>query len=198
MKTVLIGAQGTIGQHVKRLLESENHEVLTVGKIRGDFQVNIEDRSSIVSLFKRLGPFDALVNASGNVAFAPLSNLTTEKWNMSLQSKLMGQINLVQEGIRYLRDNGSITLVSGIIGEEFIASGIVAATVNGALEHFVRGASLELPRGIRINIVSPTWLSDSAYGSYFPGFLPVDGRLVAQAYKKSICGIQTGKIIKVH
>lgn len=198
MKIVLVGAQGTVGRHVKQLLQCEKHEVISVGKSRGDYQVNIESRESLASLFKKVGPFDALVNASGDVEFAPFTDLSKQKWEKSLQSKLLGQINMTQEAIPYLRDNGSITLVSGILGDEFIPAGAAAAVVNGAIENFAKAAALELPKGIRINVVSPTWLSDSAYGPFFPGFVSVEGSHVAQAYKKSICGLQTGKVFKIH
>lgn len=65
-----------------------------------------------------------------------------------------------------------------------------ATTINGAIEHFVKGAACELPRGIRINVVSPTVLEESMgkYADFFPGFVPVPAARVAQAYKKSVLG----------
>lgn len=196
MKVVLVGASGTIGKHVKALLVKEGHEVISVGRSKGDFLVDISDRKAVKAMYEKIGAFDALVSASGEVAFAPLSELSQDKWDLSLGSKLTGQINLVLEGIPFIREKGSFTLVSGIVGEEPIATGTAAATVNGALEAFVRAAALELPKGLRINIVSPTWLDDSPFGPYFPGFLPVTGEVTAQAFKRSIMGIQNGAVIK--
>ena len=123
-----------------------------------------------------------------------------EDWNYSFRSKLLGQINLVQQAIPYIRENGSFTLISGILGKEQIFSGTIAATVNSALEGFVKAAACELPKNLRINLVSPTLLEDSitTFGSYFPGFSPVSGARVAQAFKKYIMGVQSGQIIEVH
>ena len=199
MKIVLVGANGTIGSKVAAALIAQGHELIKVGKRSGDFQVDIEDRASVRSLYEKIGSFDAVVNASGDVAFAPLSELKEAQWSLSLGSKLMGQIHLVQEAIPFIRENGSFTLVSGITSEVVIAGGTAATTISRAIEGFVAGASTELPKGLRINVVSPTLLkeSEAIFGPYFPGFIPVEGSRVAQAYVRSVMGVETGKIFKV-
>ena len=74
-----------------------------------------------------------------------------------------------------------------------------ATTVNAALEGFVKAAACELKRGQRINVVSPTMLSESqeAYGPFFPGFESVPAARVALAYRRSIEGVQTGRVYTV-
>jgi NAD(P)-dependent dehydrogenase (short-subunit alcohol dehydrogenase family) len=111
----------------------------------------------------------------------------------------MGQINAAWAAVDYLNPNGSITLTSGILSDEFIAWGTSASTINGAIEHFVRAVATELPNGIRINVVSPTLLEESVnvFGGFFPGFEPVAGTRVAQAYVKSIAGVMSGRVFKV-
>ena len=68
--------------------------------------------------------------------------------------------------------------------------------VNGALEAFVQSAACEMPRSIRINIISPTVITEALpqYAQYFPGFQSVPAKRVAEAYLKSIAGIQTGRV----
>jgi NAD(P)-dependent dehydrogenase (short-subunit alcohol dehydrogenase family) len=68
-----------------------------------------------------------------------------------------------------------------------------------ALEGFVRGAAIELPRGIRINVVSPTVLTESlgAYAPYFRGFEAVTAQRAALAYLRSVEGAQTGRVYRV-
>src|SRR5438128_3775015 len=128
-----------------------------------------------------------------------LSELTAENWQFSLGSKLMGQISLVQEAIPFINERGSFTLVSGVLNEEPIFAGVAGATVSGALEGFVRAAAVELPKGLRINVVNPTILkeSEAQFGPFFPGVIPVEGWRVAQAYKRAILGVQTGRVYKV-
>ncbi len=159
----------------------------------------MRDPASIKALFAGLGQFDALVVASGSAAFNALTEMTDEEWQVGLQSKLMGQINLTRSAIPHLSDKGSITLISGILSEEPINWGASVTTINGAIEHFVKAAACELPRGLRINVVSPTVLAESMdkYADFFPGFVPVPAAKVAQAYKKSVLGIQTGQVFKV-
>jgi len=170
MKIILIGANGTIGELVQTALAGAGHEIVKVGRKSGDFQVEIENRESVRKLYQAVGSFDAVAIAAGEVAFAPLSELTAEKWQFSLGSKLMGQINLVQEAIPLIKERGSFTLVSGVLNDEPIFASAAAAAVSGALEGFARAAAVELPKGLRINVVSPTILkeSEAKFGPSFP------------------------------
>jgi NAD(P)-dependent dehydrogenase (short-subunit alcohol dehydrogenase family) len=199
MKVILVGANGTIGVQVQATLADAGHEVVKVGRKSGDFQVEIENRESVRKLYQAVGSFDAVAIAAGEIAFAPLSELTAEKWQFSLSSKLMGQINLVQEAIPFIKEKGSFTLISGVLNDDPIFAGVAASTVSGALEGFVRAAAIELPKGLRINVVSPSILKESEahYGPFFPGTIPVEGWRVGQAYKRAILGAQTGRVYKV-
>jgi NAD(P)-dependent dehydrogenase (short-subunit alcohol dehydrogenase family) len=200
VKIIVIGANGTIGKYVKTLLTQDGHEVISVGKTSGDFQIDLEDAASVAALYRRIGKFDAVASAAGEVAFAPFEELSQHDWNLSVQSKLLGQVRLVQEALPYIADGGSFTLMSGMLGEEFIRSGVAASMINGGVEGFVRAAARELPRGLRINVISPALLDDSleAYGHNYPGFKTVSGQAVAQAFKKSIFGVQSGAVLRVH
>ncbi|HDZ8857044.1 TPA: short chain dehydrogenase [Aeromonas dhakensis] len=199
MKIVIVGASGTIGSAVSDLL-AKDHQVIRVGHSQGDARVDMRDPASIRGLFAKLGQFDALVVASGSAAFNALTEMTDEEWQLGIQSKLMGQINLTRAAIPHLNDKGSITLISGILSEEPINWGASVTTINGAVEHFVKAAACELPRGLRINVVSPTVLAESMdkYASFFPGFVPVPAARVAQAYQKSVLGVQTGQVFRVN
>lgn len=143
----------------------------------------------------KAGAFDALVIASGRGHFEMLSEMTDEKYQVGIKSKLMGSVNLVLCGLKTIRDHGSFTLTSGILNREPITGGSSAAMINGALEGFVRSASQELPRNIRINIVSPTLLQESlaTYADVFPGYEAIPAEKAARAYVKSILGIQNGQ-----
>jgi NAD(P)-dependent dehydrogenase (short-subunit alcohol dehydrogenase family) len=139
------------------------------------------------------------VTTTGKVHFGPLLEMTDEQFWVGLRDKLMGQINVVLIGQQYMNDGGSFTLTSGILTDEPIREGANATTVNLALDGFVRGAAIELPRGIRINAVSPTVLTESLedYGPYFRGFEPVTAQRAAQAYLRSVEGAQTGRVYRV-
>lgn len=125
--------------------------------------------------------------------------MRAEDFASGLNDKLLGQVRLSLIGQHYLNDGGSITLTSGIIGSEPIAQGVNATAVNAALEGFVRAAACELPRGLRINVVSPTVLRESVekYGAFFPGFESVPAARAALAYRRSVYGVQTGRTFTV-
>ena len=198
MKIIVIGASGTVGRAVAQEL-NQRHEVIRVGRTQGDYQVDITSQQSVQSLFEKIGQVDAIVSATGNLFFGPLATMTDRDFNQGLQDKLLGQIRLALTGQHYLNDGGSITLISGIVAHEPIAQGVNATTVNAGLEGFVRAAACELPREIRINLISPTVLTESAaaYDGFFPGFASVPAASVAQAYRRSVEGVQSGRIYRV-
>lgn len=198
MKIIVIGANGTVGSSVIEILKS-NHEVILVGNKNGDFKVDITNKNSILELFRKVGKVDAVALTLGKVPFLSFDNLTELDFYEGFNDKLMGQINVVLNGIDFVNDGGSFTLISGILNHKPIANGIIAGTVNGALEGFVVSSQIELPRNIRINLVSPNVIVESLskYKDFFKGFIPVSANEVALAFKKSIEGKETGQIYKV-
>lgn len=198
MKIIIIGASGTIGKAVTSRLKVR-HEIVRVGYSQGDYQLDISNEESITDFFKSIGAFDALIATTGKVYFGALRDMSTENWQVGLSNKLMGQVNLVRHGLRYINKGGSFTLTSGLLNYDPIQYGSSASMVNGALDGFVTGAAIEMNNNIRINIISPTLVHESLekYEDYFQGFIPVSANTVAQAYVKSVEGKQTGKIYKV-
>ncbi|AXA94260.1 short chain dehydrogenase [Massilia sp. YMA4] len=198
MKIIVIGATGTIGKAVVEQLGTR-HDIVTAGRNSGQYQVRIEDPASVAALFARTGPVDGVVVAAGDLHFGPLADMTPEQFRIGLDSKLMGQVHVALAAQHRLNDGGSITLTGGIVGHQPIRQGANASTVNRALEGFVVGAAIELPRALRINLVDPTVLTESLpqYGEYFHGFEPADARRVALAYSRSVEGAQTGQVYRV-
>ena len=198
MKILLIGASGTVGSAVKAEL-AQRHEVISIGRSSGDFQVDISDSASIRRLFEQTGRFDALVCAAGSVNFVALGEMSETDFELGLRDKLMGQVNLLLIGREFANDGASFTFTTGVLSHDPIRSGASAALVNGALDSFVRAAAIELPRGLRVNSVSPNVLLEAMgkYAPYFRGYKPVPAADVALAYAKSVEGLQTGQTFHV-
>jgi NAD(P)-dependent dehydrogenase (short-subunit alcohol dehydrogenase family) len=197
MKILIIGATGTIGKHVTAALQKD-HEVIKAGSKSGDIQVDIVSTESIENFYKQAGKFDALICVSGDGQFAPLASMKDANFRIGVNSKLMGQINLVLIGQHYINPKGSFTLTSGSLAEDPIVMGTNLSTMNGAINGFVKGAAIELENGVRINAAAPDIVEESPdYFSYFPGHIPVTMSRVTQAYIKSVLGRQTGQIYKV-
>lgn len=197
-KILLIGASGTIGQAVHANLAAR-HSVVTAGRSSGDHRADLSQPASLEQLFATVGKVDAIVCTAGNLHFGPLASMTAAQFNLGLQDKLLGQVQLALLAQHALADGGSITLTSGILAVEPIRNGANATAVNAAIEAFVAAAAIELPRGLRINAVSPSILTESvpAYGPFFPGFDTVPAGRVARAYQRSVEGGQTGRVYRV-
>ncbi|MGR6751521.1 short chain dehydrogenase [Aeromonas veronii] len=200
MKTIiLIGAQGKMGQAA--LSGLGKHKVITASRSGEgcDFQVDITSRESIERLYQNVGSFDAVVNTAGYCEYAPFGEMSDEQWQTTIQSKLMGQINLVNIGLNYINQGGSFTLISGILNIKPIPLAIADATTSGAIDTFVQCVAHELPRGIRINVVNPTVLEEAwdVYGEMMPGFQPVPGALVGKAFERSVDGFISGQVLYV-
>jgi NAD(P)-dependent dehydrogenase (short-subunit alcohol dehydrogenase family) len=198
MRVVVIG-KGTIGSAVIKALEEKGHEVVSVSRNSGQLRADISDPESLKAVFSKIGRFDAVANAAGDVFPGPYEQITDEQWAKSIRSKGMGQINLVRAALPFIADNGSFTLVSGILTDEYMYGGTIGTTINHMVEGFVKASAVELPRGVRINCISPTVLAESTnYHEYFIGFTPVPAAEVALAYLRAISTPITGRILKLH
>ena len=198
MKVLIVGASGIIGRAVSSEL-GQRHEVITAGRNSGDVRLDITDSDSIRAVCAEAGPVDAVVSTSGTVKFAPFAELDSAGYEIGLRDKLMGQANLVLIGRDSISDGGSFTLTTGTLDRDPIVAGSSASMVNGAINAFVMAAAIEMPRGQRINAVSPGVIEEAmeVYAPYFRGFQPVPAARAALAYSKSVEGARTGMVFRV-
>jgi NAD(P)-dependent dehydrogenase (short-subunit alcohol dehydrogenase family) len=194
MRILLIGATGTIGRAIAAAL-GNRHDVIPASLHKAHESVDISNPQSIRDLFSRVGRVDAIVSAAGQAAFKPLAELTDADFAFSIANKLMGQVNLVRFGLQSLNDNGSVTLTSGILAQQPAPGAAAISLVNAGLEGFTRAAALEAPRGIRVNVVSPPWVTETlqAMGRPTTGGLPAT--VVARSYIDSVEGRMTGQVL---
>jgi len=196
MRILVIGSHGTIGREIVNALSGE-HEIVSASRTHAEIQVDITDPASVRAMYKKTGPLDAVICAAGSGVWKPLDALTDDDFAGSLAYKLMGQVNVIRYGLAHLRDGGSITTTSGILARSPMPNGAAFSLVNCGLEGFTRAAALEAPRGIRVNVVSPPWVTETliAMGSTdLSHGLPA--ATVAQAYVRSVTGNETGQVIE--
>ncbi|HVP69019.1 MAG TPA: short chain dehydrogenase [Anaeromyxobacteraceae bacterium] len=193
MKVVVVGATGTIGAAVASALAAR-HEVVAVSR-RGAHAADLEDPASFRRLFAAVRGVDAVVCCAGAASFKPLAQLTDADFEVGLRGKLMGQVNLARVATEHLADGGSITLTGGVLAHEPIPGGTAISMVNAALEGFVRGAAVELPRELRINLLSPPWITETlaALKMQAPG--AISAAACARAYVAAVEGLDQGKTL---
>ena len=199
MKILVIGGNGTIGRKVADHFRAD-HEVIIGGRNGGDVDIDISDSSSIGQAFQKTGSLDAILCIAGEAKWDAFDNLSEDDFYIGLKSKLMGQVNVVRIGRKYLNDGGSITLSTGILADDPVVMTTSAAMVNGALHSFVRAVNLEMERGIRVNVVSLGVVEDAyeKYKEYFPGHNPIPMPKVVNAYVRCVEGKGRGQVIRYY
>ena len=195
MKIVVIGATGTIGSAVVKLLR-QRHQVIAVSRSSGDYLADITEKASIEATLGAIGKIDAIVSAAGSAVFKPLATLTDSDFEQSLHDKLMGQVNVVRAGAQYILPGGSITITSGTLAQEPIPGSAAISLVNAGLEGFGRAAALELQSAkVRVNVVSPPWVRETLVALKMDPSSGMPADEVAKAYVQSVENSATGTII---
>jgi NAD(P)-dependent dehydrogenase (short-subunit alcohol dehydrogenase family) len=155
MKVVVIGATGTIGRAVADACARRGHEVIRTSR-SSEPRVDIEDLGSIRALFRQVRGIAAVVSCAGHGIWKSLANLTDADLETSIKNKLLGQVNVIRIAMDQVTEGGSVTVTSGMLATRPIPGSAALSLANGGLDGFVRAAALEAPRGVRINVVSPS------------------------------------------
>jgi NAD(P)-dependent dehydrogenase (short-subunit alcohol dehydrogenase family) len=195
MKIVVIGATGTIGSAVVKLLK-QRHQVIAVSRSSGDYRADITNKTSLETALGAIGKVDAILSAAGSAVFKPLVALTDADFEKSLHDKLMGQVNIVRVGAQHILSGGSITLTSGVLAQKPMQGSAAISMVNAGLEGFGRAAALELQStSVRVNVVSPPWVKETLIALNMDPSSGMPADEVAKAYARSVEGSATGEII---
>ncbi len=197
MKVLVIGATGTIGKAIVEALAGR-HDVMAASRSSSPLKVDLADQSSIAALFTSIERIDAVVCAAGEARFRPLANLTDADFELSVKSKLMGQVNVARLAADRVSDRGSITLTSGILARYPSPGSAAVSMVNAGVEAFARAAALEMPRGIRLNAVSPGWVTETLQALHMDPSPGTPAAVVARAYVQLVEGGGTGQVVEVN
>ncbi|SDM73052.1 NAD(P)-dependent dehydrogenase, short-chain alcohol dehydrogenase family [Streptomyces sp. cf386] len=193
MKVLVIGATGTVGSAVVGALET-SHDVVKASR-SGPVKVDLEDPASLDALFDEVRDLDAVVCCAASGPLVDLESAADEEIAGGMRGKLLGQVALARRAVRHLRDGGSVTLTGGTFSAP-LAGGSLGALINSGLEGFVRNAAGELPRNLRINVISPGWIKETLEGMGLDsaGGTPVSE--VARAYVEAVEGAMQGQTVR--
>lgn len=195
MKVLVVGATGTIGKAVADRLAAQ-HEVVSAGYSSGDVHVDLSDVASIKAMFTQVGEVDAVISTAGNAAFAALAEHTDNEYQLALNNKLMGQVNLLRLGQSNIRKGGVLVLTSGVLSRQPMPGSASISMVNGALESFVKAAALELDQ-LRINAVAPVFVKETMAMMGMDSADGVSAANTAIAYEVALNGEMTGQTLDV-
>jgi NAD(P)-dependent dehydrogenase (short-subunit alcohol dehydrogenase family) len=194
-KIILVGSTGVIGSEVEKLLSSE-YDIITVNRTSGDYQLDMSDATAVENLFKEIGGFDALIATSGYGKWGSIDEHSIQDFHDGLNSKLMGQVNLVMIGRKYANPGASFAVSSGILAQYPVEGGLSLGIINAGLEAFVRGAALEM-KDLTINAVSPSFAKETMELMGMDSSTGVPAIEFAKLYKKAIEESKSGEIYRV-
>jgi NAD(P)-dependent dehydrogenase (short-subunit alcohol dehydrogenase family) len=133
---------------------SVERALLTLPGAEG-FVVDPSVESSITALVDSVGTIDHLVYTAGEpLELVDLADLTSGRLSQFLQTRLLGAVATVRAFAPFIREGGSITLVTGTAGDRPGAGWALGAIICGAINSLVRELAIELAP-IRVNAVMP-------------------------------------------
>jgi NAD(P)-dependent dehydrogenase (short-subunit alcohol dehydrogenase family) len=192
MKIIIVGASGRIGKEVDKAL-SGSHDIIRVGARSGDVQCDYTVPDSIRDIFEKIGEFDALISVvGGDSVFKPFTSLDDEDYRYGFERKFLGQIRFLKFGESFVRENGSFVFTSGFLSNYPNPASIATGPLNAAIDTFVKNTASLLPRGIRINVVSPAPIVEP--GQEAKGL--VTAAETAKLYVEAVEGTISGKVLR--
>ena len=196
MKILIIGASGTIGKAVEQLFKNKGYEVVAASRSTTP-AVDITKAATIDEFYHQSGDFDAIITTAGDAAFVSLDKISEDQIQLTLQSKLMGQINMVRKGLNKLRSNGVFVITGGMLAYDPWPQTSMITMVNSGLEGFAKAAALDLTEGRRIVIVHPPWVAETAAALGMDASPWPNAAKVAEAYVKAVSGNENGVAVFV-
>ena len=173
-RTVVIGGTSGIGLETAKLLIADGAKVLVTGRSDagvesaiaqlGDSAIVVKsdatssaDIGALVSRVKaELGTIDALLICAGKSAFAPIESISEELYDELMTVNAKGPFFTTQKLAPVIADGGAIVVVTSVVNVLGVAAISVYSAAKAALRSMIRSLARELlPRGIRVNAVSP-------------------------------------------
>lgn len=199
---ILIVGGGNLGAALQASLaiRSPCPEVRVASRSSGDVQLDISSLDSIRGLDTQLdaASVDHVVVCCGTSTFGPLANFDAEAWNVNVSGKLLAVSQLVLSLVRelkLLKDDGSITITTGQAATTVNKMWPGLAVNNAGLNALVANGGLELPRGIRLNAVSPCLVTETAVKAGLPTTGSVSAAECAKVYETLMFGAETGLVL---
>lgn len=180
---VIIGGTHGMGLATARLLVENGARVLITGRnpanieaarkeLGGTIQTaqsNAADMSDIMLLGstveQRLGQINFLHVNVGVAELEPFEKVTEASYDRQFATNTKGAFFTVQRLSSVIKDGGSIVMTSSVADEGGEPGMSVYSATKAALVSFASGFAAELlPRGIRVNVVSPGFIDTPTKG----------------------------------
>ena len=196
------GARVFLGARTQSTLERVALEIDPAGERVGGFRVDIGDRERcrgfVDAAVKRFGRVDALVNlAALDTAFGGIQDTEPDDWRPTLETNVIGTLQLTKEAVPHLRaaGGGAIVFIGAQASYLPQIQQLAYAASKAALSTAVRYLAKDLgPQKIRVNTVVPTWMWGQAVEDYLTNSAAERGETVETLVAEITAGMALDEI----
>lgn len=114
--------------------------------------VDVRDADAVKLFFDRREPFRHVVVSAAELTAAPLRKQTLAEARKAMESKFWGAVNVAHAA--KIAPEGSLTLVSGMIGARPSGAATLLSAINASLDTLAKALATEMAP-VRVNCVSP-------------------------------------------
>jgi NAD(P)-dependent dehydrogenase (short-subunit alcohol dehydrogenase family) len=144
------------GRDPKTLAEVEKEVGAGTLAIRSDVADAASLDQAIAAVRSRHGRIDVLFVNAGIGTFAPIPDVTPERWDEVHDVNLKGCFFAAQKALPLMADGGAIVFTGSIGSRLAVPGNVIYAAAKAGLRAVARIFAVELlPRRIRVNMVSP-------------------------------------------
>ena len=123
-------------------------------------QGNVANMDDLENLYKttaeKFGKIDVLVVNAGGGTIAPIDQVDEASFDEMSNTNFKGAFFTVQKALPHLNDGASIVLVASIAAKKGFPAFSVYSATKAAVRSLARTLTADLlPRGIRVNVISP-------------------------------------------
>lgn len=137
--------------------------------LRSDVRKQADEQQAVQDVLEKWGQLDILVANAGVGIFEPISTMTTEQWNQTIDTNLTGVFHSVKASLDAVKQaKGYIITIASLAGTNFFAGG---AAYNASKFGLV-GFSQALMLDVRQEDVKVTTIMPGSVTSYFNGHTP--------------------------
>ena len=164
-RVAVMGGSSGIGLSVARLALGMGAETVIASRAQSRLEaaraqlgeveiasVDLADCAAVESFFAQRPPFDHLVVTAADLRAGPLRGQSQIEARRTMETKFWGAVNVAYSA--RIEAGGSLTLVSGMLGQRPNGGATLLSAVNAALDALSQALALELAP-IRVNCVSP-------------------------------------------
>ncbi len=148
--------QETVDKAVKALSNTTQNNAQVIG-IEADVRKYEEQEKAVKKAIESFGKVDIVIANAGLGHFAPISELTIEQWNETIDTNLTGVFYTLKAGLDQLTKNkGYFFSIASLAGTNFFKGGSAYNASKFGVTGFTQAAMLDMrDKGLKTSVIMP-------------------------------------------